>query len=141
MITMIRRLFLLLIRSESLRYGVFPTSADGVAAAAITLTSGVAWTWGAWVQIVAAVGVAVETKVVGFTLENFVGIPAQGEVAIAIGGVGVEVEIARYTINGADVDLRDPIRVPPGTRLSAAYRNANAALDTVDIKLKTQTAF
>jgi hypothetical protein len=141
MITMIRRIFRALLESATLRQGVYPTSADGVAAAAVTLLSaGVAWTWGAWLQIVAATGA--ETQVVGFTLENFVGgAPAQGEVAIAVGGAGAEVELGRFPIVAPVYMLPKPIKVEAGVRLSGNYRTSTGIADTVDIKLITLTGF
>jgi hypothetical protein len=142
MMSLIRRIFVLLLASTALVHGVFPTSADTVAAAAITLTkNAAAWTWGAWTQIVAAAGVTAETHIVGFTLENFVGGAAQGEVAIASGGGGAEVEMGRYPIVSATYMLPHPLYVPAATRLSARYRNSNAVADTVDIKLLTETGF
>lgn len=142
MIVMVRRIFQALIESDTLRHGVFPTAATGAAAAAVTLTANAAgWTFGAWTQIVAAAGVTAETQIVGFTLENFVGAPAQGEVAIARGAGGAEVELGRFPIVSAVYMLPKAIKVQAGTRLSAAYRTANAAADTVDVKLIVLTGF
>lgn len=142
MMSYIRRIFILLLAATGLRHGVYPTSADGVAALAITLTkNAAAWTWGLWTQIVAAAGVTAETKITGFTLENFVGAVAQGEVAIASGAGAAEVELGRYPIVSAVYMLPDPLYVPAATRLSARYRSATAVADTVDIKLLVETAF
>ncbi len=140
MITMIRRIFEALLESASLRQGVYPTSADGVAALAVTLTkNAAAWTWGVWAQIVGAT--AAETQIVGFTLENFVGALTQGEVAIGVGAAPNEVELGRFPIVAAVYTLPKPIKVEAGVRLAARYRNANAVADTVDIKLNTLTGF
>lgn len=138
----IRRIFALLFAATALRLGVYPTSADTVAAAAVTITSAAgAWTWGAWGQIVAAAGVTAETKITGFTLENFAGAVAQGEVAIGSGGVGAEVELGRRPIAMADYEFPDPLYVPAASRLVARYRTATGAADTVDVKLLTETGF
>lgn len=140
--TLLRRLFNSLIASELLRHGVFPTSADGVAAAAVTLTAAaVAWTWGAWAQVVAAAGVTAEVQIIGFTLENFVGAHAQGEVAISSGAAAVEVELGRFPIVSPVYTFPKPIRVPASTRLAARYRTSTGAADTVDVKLLTLTGF
>jgi hypothetical protein len=140
MITMIRRIFEALLESAGLRQGVYPTSADGVAAAAVTIAAAAAaWTWGAWTQIVAATGA--ETQIVGFTLENFVGALAQGEAAIGVGGVGAEVELGRFPIVAAVYMLPKPIKVEAGVRLAARYRTSTVVADTVDIKLITLTGF
>lgn len=142
LIQMVRRLFNALVGSEDLRQGVYPTSADGVAAAAVTLTAdAVAWTWGAWAQIVAAVGMAAETQIVGFSLENFVGAASQGEVQIGSGAGAAEVALATCQVVGAVYMLPKPIRVPAATRLAARYRTSTAVADTVDIKLVTLTGF
>ena len=139
---LIRRIFTLLFAATALRHGVFPTSADGAAAAAVVLAKAApAWTWGAWVELAAAAAVTAETKIVGFTLENFVGVVAQGEVAIASGAGGAEVELGRYNSAGSPFLLPDPLYVPNATRLSARYRNANAVADSVAMKLMTETAF
>ena len=142
MMVMIRRIFQVLVRSDAIRYGTFPTSADGAAALAITIAAAaVAWTFGAWTQIVVLAGVTVETRIVGFTLENFVGALAQGEVEIGTGTAPAGTLLGKFTIVGADVTLPNPIRVPAGVGLVARYRTSTGAADTVDIKLKTQTGF
>jgi len=138
----LRRVFNALIESVDLRYGTFPTSADAVAAAAITIAAAaVAWTFGAWTQIVAAVGVTVDTQIWGCTLENFVGAVAQGEVEIARGGVGAEVMLVKVPIVGAVYTFPKPVFVPVGTRISARYRTSTGVADTVDVKLLTTTGF
>lgn len=140
MLLMIRRLFLLLVRPTAIRLGVFPTSADGVAAAAVTLTAlAAAWTWGAWTTIVAAVGVLADTAIIGLTLENFVGAPSQGEVAIAVGAAGFEVEIARKPAANGYYEFQNPVFCLAGTRISARYRTSTGAADTVDLKVLTAT--
>ena len=138
MLLMIRRLFMLLVRPSFTRLGVFPTSADTVAAAAVTLTAAAGiWTWGAWIQIVAAVGVTADTQVTGLTMENFVGAPSQGEVGIAIGAGGAEVELARVPAANGYYTFPAAILVNAATRVSARYRTSTGIADTVDAKLLT----
>ena len=140
MLLMIRRLFLLFVRPTGIRLGVFPTSADGVAAAAVTLTANaVVWTWGAWATIVAAVGVTADTGIIGLTLENFVGAPSQGEVGLAIGAAGFEVEIARKPSANGYYEFQNPIMALAGNRISARYRTSTGVADTVDMKVLTAT--
>lgn len=142
MMNLIRGLYARLIASSLVRHGVFPTSADTVAAAAVTLTAAAgAWTWGAWTQIVAAAGVTVTTQIRGFTLENPVfGVAAlQGEVAVAIGAGGLEVEVGRYPVASPAYEFAVPIAIPIGTRLSARLRTSDAVANTIDIKLLTAT--
>lgn len=138
MLLMIRRLFLLLVRPTFTRLGVLPTSADTVAAAAVLLAAaGGVWTWGAWTQIVAAVGVTADTLVTGLTLENFVGGPSQGEVGIAIGAGGFEVELARVPAASGYYTFPSALLVGTNTRVSARYRTSTGIADTVDVKLLT----
>jgi len=142
MMVLIRRIFELLVGSDALRYGVYPTSADTVAALAIVLTkNAVAWTWGAWTQVVLAAGVAAETQIVGFSLENFVGIPAQGEIEIGTGVAPAGALLGTYQVAQGNYILPRPIRIPAGVGIVARYRNANAVADTVDIKVNTLTGF
>ncbi len=134
------RIFQTLIAPVLVRHGVFPTSADGVASAAITLTKNAAAnTWGAWAEIASAAAVTVDTQITGFSLINFVGVPAQGEVQIGIGAGGAEAAIGTYDIAMAGQQLTRLILVRGATRIAARYRNANAVADTVDIKISTAT--
>ncbi|RJO60335.1 MAG: hypothetical protein C4542_09595 [Dehalococcoidia bacterium] len=141
MMLLLRRVFNLLVRSENIRYGTLPTSADAAAAAAVTLTSAaVAWTWGNWAQIAATVGTA-EVQITGGSLENFVGAASQAEIEIGIGAGAAEVAIARVQTTNAQFVFDSPIRVPAGTRVAARYRTSTGAADTVDVKLNTKTGF
>lgn len=137
MLLMIRRLFQAFIRPTAVRLGVFPTSADGAAALAVTVTSAaVAWTVAAlWTEIVAAAGVTVDQQLVGITLDNFVGAPSQGEVLLAVGALGSEVEIARFPATVPYYDLVPSLMVLAGQRISAKYRTSTGAADSVDVKL------
>jgi len=140
---LVKRLYNNLVGTENLRYGTLPTSADTVAANAVTLTSAAgAWTWGAWTQIALAAVVLVETQIVAVSLENFVGAIAQGEVEIGIGVAPVGAALGRFQIaliNGNQ--LVKPIRIPAATAVVARYRTSTGAADTVDAKLHTLTAF
>lgn len=128
------------VRSEGLAYGTLPTAADGVAAAAITLTAnGVAWTFGAWAEIVSAAGNTANRQIWGITLENFVGAPSQGEVEIGTGAGGAEAAFCRLPAVAGFYPLPKPRRVATGTRIAARYRVSNAAADTVDVKLCSLT--
>ena len=140
MLLLLRRIFLLLVRPTALRLGVFPTSADGVQANAITLTAGAAvWTAGAWTQIVLAVGVLADTLITGISLENFVGAAAQGEVMIGYGTAPLGTEIARIPMTGAVTMFPRAVWVQAGVGIVARYRTSTGVADTVDVKLLTAT--
>lgn len=140
MLTMLRRIFNLLVRSEALRYGTVPTSADGAAAVAVTLTANAAaWTWGAYGQLIASTDA--ETLVVGVNIENQVGAPGQGEIAIASGAAAAETELIRVAAVAGYVALPFPVRVANAVRLAARYRVSTGAADTADVKLHTLTRF
>lgn len=137
-----RRIYNNLVGSGNLVYGVLPTSADGVAAAAVTLTAkAAAWTWGvAVVQIVATVGAA-EVQVVGASLENYVGAASQGEVMLLVGPGAAEVEFARFQATNPQVIFPKPIRLVAASRVTGNYRTSTGAADTVDAKLHILTGF
>ena len=144
MMNMVRRILNALIQTAFIRQGVFPTSADTVAALAIVLTkNAAAWTWGAWAQIVAAAGVTADTLITGFTLEN----PSnpvstiQGEVQIGIGGAGAEAAVGTFPIAAPLFILPKPRWVGSGVRVAARFRSSSAAADTIDVKLLTTTGF
>lgn len=142
MMRYLRALFHLLVWPELVVRGTFPTSATDVAAAAVTLTAGVVvWRWALWSQIVAAVGVTAPTLITGLTLENFTGAASQGEIAIAIGEAGSEVEVARFPAASAYYNVFPGILVNAGTRVSARYRTTTGVADTVAVKLLTATGF
>ena len=136
MLRLIRRIYRLIIDTTLVRYGTLPTSADTVAAAAVTVTSAAAaWTWGLWAEIAATVGTA-DVWLVAVTLENYVGLGDQSEIAIATGLAGAEVEKVRIqtTVGGLDFTT-SPCYIPAGTRVSARFRTNGALANTVDVKL------
>lgn len=142
MMLLVKAIYNAIIGTGAVRSGVLPTSADGAAAAAITLTkNAVAWTWGAWAQIVAAAGLTVDTWLVGLTLENLSNPVStiQGEVQVGTGGAGAEAAIGTYPISASVLFLPSRIRIPNGTRIAARFRSSSATADTVDVKLLTQT--
>jgi len=141
MLILIRRIYNVLVGSENIRCGTLPTSADTVACAAITLTAAAAWTWGAWVQVALGAVLTAETQIVGFTLENMVGAPSQGEVQIGYGVAPLGTELGRFQTVYANFVLPKPIRVLAATGIVARYRTSTGAADTVDIKLNTITGF
>lgn len=134
MMNLIRAIYNALVGSTLVTHNVYPRAADGAAAAAVTLAAAaVAWTWGAYVQIVAAtIG---DSQVEGISLENFVGAASQGEIQIAQGGVGAEIAFATIQSTNANKDWAKGTRIPAGTRLAARYRTSTGAADTIDVKV------
>jgi len=140
MLLLTRRIFALLVRPAAIRLGVFPTSVDGVAAAAITVpAAAVAWTTGAWTQIVLAAGVLADTLITGVSLENFVGAASQGEVWIGVGTAPLGTEIARIPVVGAVTMFPRAVWAQAGVGIVAKYRTSTGVADTVDVKLLTAT--
>jgi len=138
MIIMFRRIFNRLVDSRLVTHGVLPTSADTVAAAALTLTAAGVWTWGAWVEVLSAVGNTAARRITGWSLENFVGAASQGEIQIGTGAGGAETAIGTYQPVGATKDFPTPLMIPTATRIAARYRTSTGVADTVDIKLNTE---
>lgn len=144
-----RRLYNNIIGSDNIVYGVLPTSATDVAAAAFLLTAGVvAWRWNPILaanstNLIPAANVPiVEFQIVGITFENFVaGAGAQGEVMLLVGAAGADVEVARFQVVPASFTLPKPIRVQPTTRIGARFRTSTGVADTVDVKLNILTGF
>jgi len=140
MMEMVRRIFNALLGSVGITVGTLPTSADGAAAVAITLTAAAAWTFGAWTQIVLAAGVAGDLQLIGLTFENFVGAVAQGEVEIGMGTAPLGAAVARVQITSAYIDLTNGPRLLAGNGVVARYRTSTGVADTVDVKLIVKTA-
>ncbi len=135
MMNLIRQIFAALgLGPNTVTHNVYPRSADGAAAAAITLTAAaIAWTFGNYAQIVAAT--TADCQLNGFSLENFVGARSQGEIEIAIGAAAAETVIARAQATNGQIIWPKGRFIPAGTRLSARYRTSTGAADSVDIKL------
>lgn len=139
LLQMLRKLYLALVNTTLVRYGVLPTSADTVAAAAVLIASaGAAWTWGAWTQIAATVGTA-DLWLYGYSLENFVGAASQGEIQIGFGTAPLGTALVTIQSVVAGAGLPRPIRVPAGLGVVARYRTSTGAADSVDIKLNTMS--
>lgn len=143
---LVRRLYNLLVGSDSIRYGVFPTSENWSPAAAVTVWShSSAWAWGFWTQIAAAADVTVEQQILGATLENFYFSPSagvvEGEVEIGVGAAGAEVAVARFTIAQYQITFPRPVRISANTRIAARYRTSSTSSDPVGIKVITLTGF
>jgi len=137
------RLFNAFIRTDRVRAGVFPTSADTVAATPITLTAAAAaWTWGSWAEIVAAAGVTAEQLITHIDIEDIVAAPgAEGEIQIGVGGAGSESAIGTVTINEAQPNFPMALHVNNATRIACRLRTSTGIADTCTVKLRTQTGF
>jgi len=140
MFQMLRRIFNAICDTRFVTHGTLPTSVDGVAAAAVTVTSlAAAWTTAALWTVIAASSGAVDLQIVGISLENFVGALSQGEVWIGTGALGAEVELLRIPTTDAIVkfEVGGP-KIVAGTRVVAKYRTATGATDSVAVKLLTR---
>jgi len=125
-----RRLYNALINSGNIRYDVLP---DG--AAAITLTAkAAAWTYGAWVQIVASVGAA-DVWLVGVAMASPSNTVADYDVDIGAGAAAAEVHLAEVPHWGGMIFLPFPVLVAATTRLAGRTRSSSGLADTVDTKV------
>lgn len=150
MFEFVRRLLRFLIQSNGLTHGVLPTSADTVAAAAITLTSsGLATAYGLWAEIVSAANNGADRLIWGATLENWTNpggnvvlgtVVNEGSIQIGIGAGGAEVMHARFPISSELVIFPKPVLIQGGNRIAARFQSANGA-NSVDIKLLDITGF
>ena len=128
------------------RYRTYPMpDGAGVAGAAVTLISGVADTWGAWIQIVAAAGVLQPQLIVGIQVTNPT---AAGEYTIDI-GTGAAAAEASVTAGGLPfraiaampkgahiIWLPYPIYIPVTTRIAMRCQDSVGA-GNIDVKLIT----
>lgn len=136
MLLFVKRLINAIVLTTGITKTVLPTAADGAAASAVQLTSAaVAWTFGAWTQIVAAA--AAEQQLSGISLENFVGALAEGEVQIGVGAALAESAIVTVPITAPYIPLADGPLILLGQRVSARYRTSTGAADNVSVKLVT----
>lgn len=126
---------------RSVSLGVHPAGA-----VAVTLTAGAAWVYGVYVQLIAAV--LQDEWITGVELTT-ISVPDSGEVAIALGVPGSEVDrvvlpfsrvqiTAAGTLEGRYMTLKHPIFVPSGTRIAARVRTA-LGTTTADVKIVTAT--
>ncbi|KKM05366.1 hypothetical protein LCGC14_1754860 [marine sediment metagenome] len=123
--------------SVNIRTLVFPDLAAGV-----VLTGAKAYAYGAWVQIVAAAGVVVDTWISGVELAEGLAGGDQYQVQVGSGAGAAEVGLAAIPFDsrngsGGQVDLPLPIKVLAATRIAARTANAAAgAANTIIAKVK-----
>lgn len=145
MIGLIRRIYNYLLNQGNFAFSTVPTSADTVANAAVTLTAGAAWTWGAWAQVAASVGTA-DVLVWAFSLESPVrgtltvaGTNA-GEVELGTGGGGAEVAFFRSGDHQGFNRFPTGYYIAAATRAASRYRTSIAA-STIGVKWYVITGF
>lgn len=124
----IKGLFQAKLGSTLHRYVVYPAGAVGTAA--VSDGAAAAWAWSAYVQIVAAAAVADPCWLVGI----LAAVPAvelfQGDLAIATGGAGAEVDIAIIPVysggtpTAVGVDIVTPVYLPFPIRINGSPRLA-----------------
>lgn len=125
-----QRLYNALVGSGNISYATLP---DG--AASITLTAqAVAWTYGAWAEIVASVGAA-DAWLVGVGIEAPSDPAAGYDVDIGDGAAGSEVSIAEVPFFTALYNLPFPARILAATRLAGRTRSSTGVADTIGVKV------
>ena len=128
------------------RYRTYPMpDGAGVAGAAVTLISGVADTWGAWIQIVAAAGVLQPQLIVGIQVTNPTAVgeftidigtgAAAAEVSVTAGGLPYR-NLAAFPKGEHIIWLPYPIYIPVTTRIAMRCQDSVGA-GNIDVKLIT----
>lgn len=135
----IRALFLSLVQSQNVRQVVYPVAA-GVAA--VSDAAAAAWAWSAYVQIVAAATIADPCWLAGIHFHTNAVETFYGDLAIASGAIGAEVDLAIIpvrsivvgvtamviaTATDLPISLPKPIRIVGSPRLSVRIRKSTAA--------------
>lgn len=127
--TIERAIYNNLVGSQGLSYVVLPSGAI-----ATVVTAAAAWVYGAYGQIAAST--AADYQVAGLTIEaGTITVGEQGELALATGGAGNEVDFAVLPISAGTVWLPKPVKVAAATRLAARLRTSSGNADTVGVKL------
>jgi hypothetical protein len=128
------QLFLAHVESGNIRYNMYPV---GAGVAAVSDGAAAAWAWSAYVQIVAAAVIPNPGWLTGVFMHLPVIEAFYGDYAIAIGGAGVEVDLAEVpfgeelfaVVEGQTffVPLAYPIRIVGTPRVAVRLRKDTAA--------------
>lgn len=113
-------------------------------AAAVALTGGKNWAYGAWVQIVAGATVVLDSWL--FAAHVTAALADEYQIQIGTGAAAAEVGRAALPFGGNDLSgmpmvyFGTPLHVPAGTRLAGRVANANAGVaNTISVKLVALT--
>lgn len=121
-------------------YLVMPAAAAGIDPA----NSGVAWTSGAWSQVLAST--SEDDSIIGYLAGSGTAAFWEGEIDIGTGGAGSEVVVATIPVEFAwttnvgysvvlPAFLPSPIEIPSGTRVAVRVRSSSTTGRPADIKL------
>ena len=144
-----RATFRSLVESGNIRYSVWPAAAVGVQM--VSDNAAAAWAWAAYVDIIAAANLVDPSWLCGIHIHTAVVAHHYGEIAVAIGAAGFEVDLAIFPyqalfvgatavlaampMGGSTKNLPYPIRIIGSPRLSGRVRKSSAAnLDGVTLK-------
>jgi len=147
--------WLALVNSGNIRYVTQPAAAAGIAM--VSDNAAAAWAWAAYVQIVAAATITDPSWLCGIHIDTAAVEHHNGDLAIASGGAGVEVDLAIFPyrglftgatavlaampVNPGAVFLPFPIRMGGAPRLAGRIRKSTAAsLAGVTLKVVLGTA-
>jgi hypothetical protein len=145
------QMFVTLVESGNVRYVTQPAAAVGTAC--VSDAAAAAWAWAAYVQICAAAVIANPSWLVGILVSTGVVEISDGDIAIASGGAGAEVDLAIFPVSWTHVPtavgigvampcmLPYPIRIAGSPRLACRVRKATAASASgVSLKVILATA-
>jgi hypothetical protein len=121
----------------------YPAAANGVSA---TTHAGTLWTFGAYIEVVAAGAVVVDALL---TAMSFLP-PAsahEGELHIGIGGAGAEVVVGvvRFRVSSGTTQAAEllhvlpfPVKIPAGVRVAVRHRGNNTAQAATGVAVQLQ---
>ena len=122
----LKRLYTTIIGSENIRQTVQPV---GAPVAAVSDGAAAAWAWSAYVEIVAAAVITNPCWLCGITIHTGVVETFNGDIAIASGDAGSEVDLAIFHVvagipTAVGVSVLGPMLLPFRIRIAGAPRLA-----------------
>ena len=133
------QIFLAMVETQNVRQVTYPV---GAGVAAVSDNAAAAWAWSAYVQIVAAAAIANPCWLVGIHFHTNAVETFYGDIAIASGGAGAEVDLAIIPVRSIVVGitamviatwtdlpilLSVPIKIVGTPRLAVRIRKSTAA--------------
>lgn len=123
---LLRRLYNTIVGSENIRQTVQPA---GAPIAAVSDGAAAAWAWSAYVELVAADVITDPCWLCGITIHTGVVETFNGDIAIASGAAGAEVDLAVFHViagipTAVGVSVAGPLMLPRPIRIAGSPRLA-----------------